>query len=79
MHENQAKESKSYGRFRETGSKEKPSMNYVEENSDSDDEDADVCVAEWVNAALGKPLACAFLKPNLGKKYEMKFTFDVTK
>jgi hypothetical protein len=54
-------------------------MNYVEENSDSDDEDADVCVAEWVNAALGKPLACAFLKPNPGKKYEMKFTFDVTK
>jgi hypothetical protein len=39
-------------------------MNYVEEDSISDDEDSEVCVAEWVNAALGKALSCAFLKPS---------------
>jgi hypothetical protein len=79
MHENRAKESKPYGRFRETGSKEKPGINYVEESSGSDDDDAGVCLAEWVNATPGRPLACAFLKPNPGKKDEMKFTFDLTK
>jgi hypothetical protein len=56
MHENQAKEGKHHGRFRETASKEKPSMNYVEEDSTSDDVDSGVCMAKWVNAALGKPL-----------------------
>jgi hypothetical protein len=54
-------------------------VNYMEEDSTSDDDDSGVCVAEWVNVALGKPLACAFLKPIPGKKDEMKFTFDVTK
>jgi hypothetical protein len=79
MHENQGKESKSHGRFRETTSKEKPSVNYVEEDSTSDDDDSRVCVAEWVNTALGKPLACAFIKPSPGKKDEMKFMFIITK
>jgi hypothetical protein len=46
MHENRAKEGKSYGRFRETGSKEKPGVNYVEGDSASDDDDAGVCVVE---------------------------------
>jgi hypothetical protein len=79
MHENRAKEGKHHGRFRETSSKEKPSVNYVEEDSSHDDEDSEVCMAEWANAVPGKPLSCAFLKPSLGKKDEMKFTFDVTK
>jgi hypothetical protein len=79
MHENRSKEGKHHDRFRETASKEKPSMNYVEEDSTSDDDDSGVCVAEWVNTALGKPLAYAFLKPSPGKKDEMKFTFHVTK
>jgi hypothetical protein len=54
-------------------------LNYVEEDSASDDDEASVCVAEWVSTAPGKPLACAFLKPSPGKKDEMKFMFDVTK
>jgi hypothetical protein len=27
------------------------------------DEEADVCVAEWVDATNSKPFACSFLKP----------------
>jgi hypothetical protein len=76
---NRAKEHKACGQFNESSSKEKPGVNYMEEDSVSDDDNAGVCVAEWVNTALGKPLACAFLKPSPGKKDEMKFTFDVTK
>jgi hypothetical protein len=79
MHENHAKEGKSYGRFKETSSKEKPDVNFVEEDFVSDDDNASVCVAEWVNTVSGKPLTCAFLKPSPGKKDEMNFTFDVTK
>jgi hypothetical protein len=79
MHENRAKEGKSYGQFRETSSKEKPGVSYMEEDSVSDDDGAGVCVAERVSTASGKPLACAFLKPSPRKKDEMKFTFDVTK
>jgi hypothetical protein len=79
MHKNQAKVGKHHGRFRETTGKEKPSMNYMEKDSTIDDEDSEVCMAELVNVALGKPLSCAFLKPSPGKKDEMKFTFDMTK
>jgi hypothetical protein len=79
MHENHAKEGKSYGRFKETSSKEKPDVNYVVEDFVSDDDNTGVCVAEWVNTVPGKPLTCAFLKPSPKKKDEMKFTFDVTK
>jgi hypothetical protein len=50
----------------------------VEDNMGSDD-DAEVCVAEWVDTPKGKPVACSFLKPGPGKKEEMCFTFDVTK
>jgi hypothetical protein len=46
MHENWAKEGKHHGRFRETASKEKPSVNYIEEDSTSDDEDSKVV---WPN------------------------------
>jgi hypothetical protein len=36
-------------------------------------------MAEWVDTPSDKPLACSFLKPSLGKKDEVKFTFDVSK
>jgi hypothetical protein len=49
------------------------------EDDNASDEEAGVCMAEWVDGGRGKPLACAFLKPTPGKKEEMKFTFDVTK
>jgi hypothetical protein len=45
----------------------------------SSDEDAEVCMVEWVETPKGKLLACSILKPRLVKKDEMKFTFDVSK
>jgi len=43
------------------------------------DVDSDVCVAEWVNGPNNKPFACSFLKPNPGRRDEMKYNFDVSK
>jgi hypothetical protein len=54
--ENRAKEHKSYTQFKETNSKEKPSVNYMKEDPVSD-EDVRVCMAEWVDTTSGKPLA----------------------
>ena len=45
----------------------------------SDDENADMCVAEWDWASKSKPFVCTALKPISHKKEEMKFTFDVSK
>jgi hypothetical protein len=39
----------------------------------------EVCVAEWVDTPMDKPISCSFLKPNTTKKDEVKYTFDVTK
>jgi hypothetical protein len=50
----------------------------VEESQVSEDE-AEVCIAEWVGNTKGKPMACSFLKLGLGKKEEMQFMFDVLK
>jgi hypothetical protein len=75
---NQAKDNKSYSRFKEVGTKVKPGVNYVDEGS-SDEVSYEVCVAEWVDAPRDKPLMCMFLRLSLGKKDEVKFTFDVPK
>jgi hypothetical protein len=48
----------------------------VDDNLSSEEEV--VCVAEWVDAPQAKPVKCSFLKPEPGKKGEMKFTFDVS-
>jgi hypothetical protein len=47
VHENRARDLRSYNRFRDSGSKEreKSHANFVEEESASDDE-AEVCVTE---------------------------------
>jgi hypothetical protein len=49
----------------------------VDENLDNED-DIEVSVAEWVDTPKGKPVAFS-LKPGLGKRDEMQFTFDITK
>jgi hypothetical protein len=49
-----------------------------DEGLPSDDE-AKVCVADWVDTPKDKPIMCTFLKPGMGKKEEMRFTFDTTK
>jgi hypothetical protein len=76
--ESRAKEHKVQNWFRENNVKEKSGVNYIGEDSASDN-DTDVCVAEWVVTSREKPLACSFLKPSPGRRDEMKFTFDVTK
>jgi hypothetical protein len=43
------------------------------------DSDAKVCVAKWVDTLKDRPITCPFLKPNTGKKEEVKYTFDVSK
>jgi hypothetical protein len=43
------------------------------------DDEAEVCVAEWVDTPKDKPITCTFLKPGPGKKKEVRFTFDITK
>jgi hypothetical protein len=78
IQENRAKEHKLYGRFKDTSSKEKLAVNFMEEDEECD-EDTEVCITEWVDMAKGKPLACAFLKPGPSWKEEVKFTFDMKK
>jgi hypothetical protein len=78
IHENRTKEHKPYGRFKETDSNEKSAVNCMDE-SGGNEEETEVCVAEWVDKAQDKPLACSFLKSSPSKKDEMKFMFDVTK
>jgi hypothetical protein len=77
-HKNQAKEQKSHNRFQEMTTKDKPSVNWVDEGAVSE-EDIEIYVIEWVDTALHKPLACSFLRPSSGKKEEVKFNFDVSK
>jgi hypothetical protein len=78
VYENHAKQNKSHDQFKEVSSKEKLAVNCIDDDGSSDEE-AGVCVAEWVNTTRGKPLACMFLKPRPSKKDKMKFTFYVTK
>jgi hypothetical protein len=78
-YENRARDCRSNSRFRDSSKeKDRGSVGMVEDNA-SNDEDTEVCVAEWVDTPKDKPMTCSFLKPGLGKKDEMCFTFDVTK
>jgi hypothetical protein len=62
IHENCARNTRANCRFRDGGKhKERTSMGMVEENGTSND-DAEICVAEWIDPPKGKPMACAFLK-----------------
>jgi hypothetical protein len=80
VHENGARDHRSYSRFRDSGSKEreKSHINCVEEESASDD-DVEVCAAKWVDTSRDKPIPCSFLKINPSKKDEIQYTFDVMK
>jgi hypothetical protein len=77
-YESRAREHKSYGRLKENSNKDKPGVNFVEEDSTSEDA-IEVCIAECIDMPQDKPLVCLFLKPSLGKKEEVKITFDVSK
>jgi hypothetical protein len=78
-HENRARDAMTHSRYMESGKeREKSSVDALDENVSSN-EDTEVCVVEWVDMPKDKPVTCPFLKPNPGKRKEMKFTFDVTK
>jgi hypothetical protein len=75
-YENRAKSS----RFRDNANKdkEKHHVNFVDEETD-DEEGNEICVAEWLERPGDKPISCSFLKPNGGRREEMRYTFDVSK
>jgi hypothetical protein len=56
-------------------------VNTVEYSSkSSDDEEVDICVAEWSWGSKTKPFVCSGLKPvSKSRQDEMRYTFDVAK
>jgi hypothetical protein len=58
-------------------------VNTVEYGSESsDDEEDDVCVAEWNSASMSKPFVCSSLKTasrSRCRQDEVHYTFDITK
>jgi hypothetical protein len=74
---------KEYRGFTWSGDKprNKHYANMVEYSSEApDDEEANMCVAEWNWASTSKPLICSSLKPtSKSRQDEMRYTFDVTK
>jgi hypothetical protein len=53
-------------------------VHYVDDEVE-DEEGNEICVAEWVEKPEDKPITCSFLKPNGGRRDEIKYTFDVLK
>jgi hypothetical protein len=74
-YENHAKSS----RFRDSANKdkEKQHINFVDEEAD-DEEGNEICAAEWDEKHGDKPISCSFMKPNGGRREEMRYTFDVS-
>jgi hypothetical protein len=75
-YKNQAKSS----RFRDSANKDKKKhhVNFVDEETD-DEEGNKIYVAESVEKSGDKPIPCSFLKPNGGRREEIRYTFDVSK
>jgi hypothetical protein len=67
-------------RFRNSANKDKEAhhLHFLEDEQD-DEEENEICVAEWVEKPGGKPILCSFLKPNEGWIDEMRCAFDVSK
>jgi hypothetical protein len=75
-YENRAKSS----RFWDSANKDKEAHHvYFLEDEHDDEEGNEICVAEWVEKLGGKPISCSFLKPNEGRRNEMRYAFDVSK
>jgi hypothetical protein len=49
-------------------------VHYIDDEVE-DEEGNEICVAEWVEKPEDKPISCSFLKPNGGRRDEMKYTF----
>jgi hypothetical protein len=67
-------------RFRDNANKdkEKHHVNFVDDEAD-DEEGNEICVAKWDEKPQDKPILCSFLKPNGGRREEMRYNFDVSK
>jgi hypothetical protein len=78
--ESQAKESRSFTRSGDKPRNECP-INMVEYASESsDDEEADMCVAEWSWASKSNAFVCTSIKPTFKSRHEeIRFTSNVTK
>jgi hypothetical protein len=75
-YKNRAKSS----RFWDSTNKDKEAhhVHFLEDEHDIE-EGNEICVSEWVENPRGKPISCSFLKPNEGRRDEMRYTFDVSK
>jgi hypothetical protein len=77
VHENRTRDHRSYSQFKEAGKeKDKQGANFMDEGS-ANDGNAEISIAEWVDTP--RSISCSFLRPNDGKKDEMRYTFDVSK
>jgi hypothetical protein len=76
--ESQAKESRNFSRTSDKPSNERH-VNTTEYSSDSlDEEEADMCIAEWSWGSKSKPFVCSSLKlASKSRQDEMRYTFDV--
>jgi hypothetical protein len=75
-YKNRAKSS----RFRDSTNKDmkKHHINFVDEETDNK-KGNEIYVAEWVEKPRDKSISCSFLKPNGGRREEMRYTFDMPK
>jgi hypothetical protein len=78
--ERQAKESRNFPRTSDKLRNEHQ-VNTVEYSSkSSDDEKANICVAEWSWGSKSKPFVCSSLKPAFKRRQDkIRYMFDVTK
>jgi hypothetical protein len=78
--ESRAKESRSFTKNNDKPRNECP-VNMVEYARESlDDEEVDLCVAEWSWASKSKSFLCPSLSPtSKSQQDEIRFTFDITK
>jgi hypothetical protein len=79
-YDSRAKESRSFPRSSDKPRNERH-VNMVEHSSESsNDEEADMCVAEWSLGSKSKPFVCSSLKSACkSQQDEMRYTFDVAK
>jgi hypothetical protein len=70
-YENRAKSSQ----FWDSANKDKEAhhVHFLEDEHD-DEEGNEICVAKWVKNPGGKLILCSFLKPNEGRRDEMRYT-----
>jgi hypothetical protein len=67
-------------RFWDSANKDKEAHHvHFLEDVHNDEEGNEICVVEWVEKLGGKPISCSFLKPNEGRRDEMRYAFNVSK